>query len=193
MGIGIMVCCDSATIPGDRHLSHAASDTNFGKFTFRGMAGVGHRHLLAGVLIGQLGITISQPLKPQSSSCFCFAVGYGVGPQFVAGRQGWVPQALFAVVHACSAWESRSTIVKLVGYDLGYAAGFNSGSQTISEQWASRPTLSIDWAWPPTKPRSYLTPCLLPMPSPTVRHRGSAIVIALLGTRAAALRCSRRV
>src|SRR5712672_4303627 len=72
----------------------------FGKFTFKGI-GLGSvtATLLAGVLIGQLGITIAQPLKATVFLMFLFAVGYGVGPQFVRGiaRDG-LPQAIFAVV-----------------------------------------------------------------------------------------------
>ncbi len=72
----------------------------FGKFTFKGI-GLGSvtATLLAGVLIGQIGITINQPLKATVFLMFLFAVGYGVGPQFVRGvaRDG-VPQALFSAV-----------------------------------------------------------------------------------------------
>src|SRR3954449_8094194 len=72
----------------------------FGKFTFRGI-GLGSvtATLLAGVLIGQLGITLSQPLKSFVFLLFLFAVGYGVGPQFVRGiAKDGVPQAIFAAV-----------------------------------------------------------------------------------------------
>jgi putative transport protein len=106
----------------------------FGKFTFRGI-GLGSvtATLLAGVLIGQLGITISQPLKAFVFLMFLFAVGYGVGPQFIRGiAKDGVPQALFAVVLCVLCLGSVVVIVKLVGYDLGYAAGLYSGSQTIS-------------------------------------------------------------
>src|SRR5499427_9350527 len=69
-----------------------------GKFTYKGI-GLGSvtATLLAGVLIGQIGITISTPLKSFVFLMFLFAVGYGVGPQFVRGiaRDG-VPQAVFA-------------------------------------------------------------------------------------------------
>jgi putative transport protein len=62
-----------------------------------------------------------------------FAVGYGVGPQFVRGvAKDGVPQALFAVVQCLLCLAVPVIIVKLAGYDLGYAAGFYSGSQTIS-------------------------------------------------------------
>src|ERR1700746_3010437 len=72
----------------------------FGKFTFKGI-GLGSvtATLLAGVLIGQIGITISQPLKAFTFLMFLFAVGYGVGPQFVRGiAKDGVPQAIFAAV-----------------------------------------------------------------------------------------------
>src|SRR5262249_10798570 len=71
-----------------------------GKFTFRGIGlGAVTSTLLAAVLIGQLGITISGPLKATVFLMFLFAVGYGVGPQFVRGiAKDGVPQALFAAV-----------------------------------------------------------------------------------------------
>src|SRR3954453_12808838 len=106
----------------------------FGKFTFRGI-GLGSvtATLLAGVIIGQIGITISTPLKATVFLMFLFAVGYGVGPQFVRGvAKDGLPQAIFAVVQCALCLAVPIVIVKLVGYDLGYAAGLYSGSQTIS-------------------------------------------------------------
>ena len=106
----------------------------FGKFTFKGL-GLGSvtATLLAGILIGQIGISISQPLKSTAFLLFLFAVGYGVGPQFVRGvAKDGVPQALFSVVQCLLCLGIPVAIVKFVGYDLGYAAGFYSGSQTIS-------------------------------------------------------------
>src|SRR3954462_13720394 len=106
----------------------------FGKFQFRGL-GLGSvtATLLSGVLIGQIGITISTPLKATVFLMFLFAVGYGVGPQFVRGvAKDGGPQALFSVVQCALCLAVPIVIVKLVGYDLGYAAGLYSGSQTIS-------------------------------------------------------------
>jgi putative transport protein len=106
----------------------------FGKFTFKGI-GLGSvtATLLAGVLIGQLGITISQPLKATVFLMFLFAVGYGVGPQFVRGvAKDGLPQAFFAVVQCAFCLAVPVVIAKVAGYDLGYAAGLYSGSQTIS-------------------------------------------------------------
>jgi putative transport protein len=106
----------------------------FGKFTFKGI-GLGSvtATLLAGVLIGQIGITISQPLKAFVFLMFLFAVGYGVGPQFVRGvAKDGLPQAIFAAVQCAFCLLVPVVICKFVGYDLGYASGFYSGSQTIS-------------------------------------------------------------
>jgi putative transport protein len=89
--------------------------------------------LIAGVVIGQIGITINQPLKAFSFLMFLFAVGYGVGPQFVRGiASNGLPQAAFSAVQCVFSLVACVVIAKLAGYDLGYAAGLYSGSQTIS-------------------------------------------------------------
>ena len=106
----------------------------FGKFTFKGVGlGAVTATLLAGVLIGQMGITISQPLKAFAFLMFLFAVGYSVGPQFVRGvaRDG-LPQAIFSAVQCALCLGIPVVIAKMAGYDLGYAAGLYAGSQTIS-------------------------------------------------------------
>src|SRR3954469_23311995 len=106
----------------------------FGKFSFKGVGlGAVTATLLAGVLIGQIGITISPPLKATVFLMFLFAVGYAVGPQFVRGvAKDGLPQALFAVVQCVFCLATAVIIAKIAGYDLGYACGLYSGSQTIS-------------------------------------------------------------
>src|SRR5690242_8280192 len=106
----------------------------FGKFTFRGI-GLGSvtATLLAGVLIGQIGINIAQPLKATVFLIFLFAVGYGVGPQFVRGiAKDGLPQALFAVVLCVLCLAAAYVGAKVAGYEVGSAAGLYAGSQTIS-------------------------------------------------------------
>src|SRR5215218_8928428 len=107
----------------------------FGKFTFKGIGlGAVTATLIAGVVIGQIGITINQPLKAFAFLMFLFAVGYGVGPQFVRGiAKDGVPQALFSAVQCVLSLLVPFAICKyFAGYDLGYSAGFYSGSQTLS-------------------------------------------------------------
>src|SRR5207247_10159815 len=62
-----------------------------------------------------------------------FAVGYAVGPQFVRGiATSGLPQAIFSVVQCVFRLVACVAVAKFAGYDLGYAAGLYSGSQTIS-------------------------------------------------------------
>jgi putative transport protein len=64
---------------------------------------------------------------------FLFAVGYGVGPQFVRGiAKDGIPQALFAVVVAVFCLAAPVVAAKVAGYNIGSAAGLYAGSQTIS-------------------------------------------------------------
>src|ERR1700761_8207918 len=106
----------------------------FGSFTYKGLGlGAVTATLIAAVIIGQIGITISGPLKPTFFLMFLFAIGYGVGPQFVRGiAQDGVPQAIFAAVVCVFCLGAGYFGAKLAGYDVGSAAGLYAGSQTIS-------------------------------------------------------------
>ena len=105
-----------------------------GGFSYKGFGlGAVTATLLAAVLIGQLGITISPNVKSTFFLMFLFAVGYGVGPQFVRGiASDGLPQALFAALVCVFCLVVPVIVAKLAGYDLGYAAGLYAGSQTIS-------------------------------------------------------------
>jgi putative transport protein len=105
-----------------------------GKFTFRGIGlGAVTATLLAAIVVGQLGITISPHVKSTFFLMFLFAVGYGVGPQFVRGvSKDGLPQALFAVVQCIFCLAIPFLVARMAGYDLGHAAGLYAGSQTIS-------------------------------------------------------------
>jgi putative transport protein len=106
----------------------------FGSFTYKGLGlGAVTATLIAAVIIGQIGITISGPLKPTFFLMFLFAIGYGVGPQFVRGiAQDGVPQAIFAAVVCVFCLGAGYLGAKIAGYDVGSAAGLYAGSQTIS-------------------------------------------------------------
>lgn len=106
----------------------------FGSFTYKGLGlGAVTATLIAAVLIGQLGITISPPLKPTFFLMFLFAIGYGVGPQFVRGiAKDGIPQALFAVVVCFFCLGAAYVGALVAGYDIGSAVGLYAGSQTIS-------------------------------------------------------------
>jgi putative transport protein len=106
----------------------------FGSFTYKGLGlGAVTATLIAAVIIGQLDIKIGSPLKPVFFLMFLFAIGYGVGPQFVRGiAQDGIPQALFAVVVCLFCLGAGYASAKLAGYDIGSAVGLYAGSQTIS-------------------------------------------------------------
>jgi putative transport protein len=89
--------------------------------------------LLAAIAIGQMHITISPNVKSVFFLMFLFAVGYGVGPQFVRGiAKDGLPQALFSVVQCVLCLAAPIVAAKLAGYSVGSAAGLFAGSQTIS-------------------------------------------------------------
>lgn len=102
--------------------------------TFKGFSlGAVTATLLVAIAIGQTGITISPTVKAVFFLMFLFAVGYGVGPQFVRGiAKDGIPQALFSVVQCVLCLGSAVLAAKMAGYDLGSAAGLFAGSQTIS-------------------------------------------------------------
>src|ERR1700740_916684 len=106
----------------------------FGSFTYKGLGlGAVTATLIAAVIIGQLGITVSGPLKPFFFLMFLFAIGYGVGPQFVRGiAQDGVPQAIFAAAVCVFCLGAAYIGTKIAGYDVGSATGLYAGSQTIS-------------------------------------------------------------
>src|SRR5690242_15060247 len=158
----------------------------FGKFTFRGI-GLGSvtATLLAGVLIGQLGITISQPLKATVFLMFLFAVGYGVGPQFIRGiAKDGVPQAIFAAVQCVLCLLGVVMIVKMAGYGLGYAAGLYSGSQTISAAMGLSTDAINRLGLPPDQAKALIDS--MPVAYAVTYMfgtMGSAVVIAILGPK----------
>src|SRR3954464_7270547 len=158
----------------------------FGKFTYKGI-GLGSvtATLIAAVVIGQIGITINQPLKAFAFLMFLFAVGYAVGPQFVRGiASSGLPQAIFSVVQCVLSLAACVVVAKFAGYDLGYAAGLYSGSQTISAAMG----LSTDAINRGGLPADQAKKLLDSMPiAYAVTYMfgtvGSALVIALLGPK----------
>lgn len=89
--------------------------------------------LIVGVVIGQLGIPVSEPLKSVCFMLFLFAIGYSVGPQFFRSLKGeGLKQILFAVVECAVCVVVTVGACKMMGYNTGTALGVFAGSQTIS-------------------------------------------------------------
>jgi putative transport protein len=156
----------------------------FGSFTYKGLGlGAVTATLIAAVLIGQLGITITGPLKPFFFLMFLFAIGYGVGPQFVRGiAKDGLPQALFAVVVCVFCLAAAVIGAKLAGYDVGSAAGLYAGSQTISASMGLATDAINREGLPPEETKKLLDAMPVAYAVTYIFGTvGSAIVLALLG------------
>ena len=89
--------------------------------------------LIAGLLIGQLGIVLPPVVQNTFFIMFLFAVGYSVGPQFVpALRKEGLPQVAFTLIVCASAFITAYVAARLLGYDAGLAAGLLAGALTNS-------------------------------------------------------------
>jgi putative transport protein len=141
--------------------------------------------LLAAIAIGQFGITISANVKSVFFLMFLFAVGYGVGPQFVRGiAKDGIPQALFSVVQCVLSLAAPIIAAKIAGYSLGSAAGLFAGSQTISASMGLATDAINRLGLPPDQAKGMLdampTAYAVTYIFGTV---GSAIILATLGPR----------
>jgi putative transport protein len=156
----------------------------FGSFTYKGLGlGAVTATLVAAVLIGQLGITITGPIKPAFFLMFLFAIGYGVGPQFVRGiAQDGIPQAVFAAIVCVFCLIAPFAAAKLAGYDVGSAAGLYAGSQTISASMGLATDAINRLGLPPDESKKLLDAMPVAYAVTYIFGTvGSAIVIALLG------------
>ncbi len=85
--------------------------------------------LLAGVLIGQLDIKVPPIVKAIFFDLFLFTTGYKVGPQFFRGLKGdALPQVALTVVLCVACLLTAFGFAKLLGYDVGTAAGLLAGA-----------------------------------------------------------------
>jgi putative transport protein len=89
--------------------------------------------LLAGVLIGQLDIKVPSLVKTVFFDLFLFTTGYKVGPQFFRGlKRDALSQMALTVVLCVTCLASAFIAAKLLGYDVGTAAGLLAGAFTES-------------------------------------------------------------
>jgi putative transport protein len=89
--------------------------------------------LLAGVLVGQLDITVPSIIKDVFFDLFLFATGYKVGPQFIRGLgKSALPQVAVTVILCLTSLVATVLATKLLGYDVGTAAGLLAGAFTES-------------------------------------------------------------
>lgn len=156
----------------------------FGSFTYKGLGlGAVTATLIAAVIIGQLNIPITGPLKPTFFLMFLFAIGYGVGPQFVRGiAKDGVPQALYAAVVCLFCLVAPFLVAKIAGYDVGSAAGLYAGSQTISASMGLATDAINRLGLPPEETKQLLDAMPVAYAVTYIFGTvGSAIIIAIFG------------
>jgi putative transport protein len=101
----------------------------FGSFSLGNVVGT----LLAGVLVGQIGVQVDPLVKVVFFDLFLFATGYKVGPQFFRGLgRSAVSQALLTLVLCGASLLTTVAAAKLMRYDAGTAAGLMAGAFTES-------------------------------------------------------------
>jgi putative transport protein len=89
--------------------------------------------LFAGVLVGQLDIKVPSLVKTVFFDFFLFTTGYKVGPQFFRGLKGdALPQMALTLVLCTTCLATAFFAAKLLGYDIGTAAGLLAGAFTES-------------------------------------------------------------
>jgi putative transport protein len=101
----------------------------FGSFKLGVVVGT----LLAGVIVGQLDVKVHPLVKTIFFDLFLFTTGYKVGPQFFRGlKKDALPQLAVTVVLCVTCLLTAFTASKMLGYDIGTAAGLLAGAFTES-------------------------------------------------------------
>jgi putative transport protein len=89
--------------------------------------------LLAGVVVGQIGVTVSPVVKLVFFDLFLFATGYKVGPQFFRGlKKNALTQVSLTAVLCVTSLLTTVAAAKIFKYDCGTAAGLMAGAFTES-------------------------------------------------------------
>lgn len=110
-------------------LGFAIGKISIGNFRIGAVLGT----LFAGVLIGQFNIIVDPVVKVIFFDLFLFATGYKVGPQFFRGlKKDAVPQLILTLVICLTCLITAFVMSKLMGFDVGTAAGMLAGAFTES-------------------------------------------------------------
>jgi putative transport protein len=110
-------------------LGYAIGKIRIGSLALGAVVGV----LIAGALIGQVGVTPSADLKTLFFLLFLFAIGYRTGPQFFSGlRASGLPQIALTILFCATALALAVGAARLAHYDPGTAGGLLAGATTES-------------------------------------------------------------
>jgi putative transport protein len=110
-------------------LGYLFGKVSLGSFKLGAVTGT----LLAGVLVGQLGVSLSNEVKQCFFLLFLFAIGFRTGPQFFRGlKSDGLAHAALAAIVATTGLVVAWIVAGLFGYDAGTAAGLVAGALTES-------------------------------------------------------------
>ena len=110
-------------------LGYLIGKVKIGSVTLGAVVGV----LIAGVIVGQLGIKVSSDLKTAFFLLFLFSIGYKTGPQFFSGlKASGVPQVALTTIFCVTALALGYVMSRVFGYDAGTAGGLMAGATTES-------------------------------------------------------------
>jgi putative transport protein len=110
-------------------LGYLLGKLSLGSFKLGAVTGT----LLAGVIVGQLAVTLPNELKQCLFLLFLFAIGFRTGPQFFHGlRSDGLAHAALAAIVAVAGLVVAYVVSRVFGYDPGTAAGLVAGSLTES-------------------------------------------------------------
>jgi putative transport protein len=105
-------------------LGHVIGRLRIGTFKLSPVVGV----ILAGVLIGQLGIEPPPALQWSFFVLFLFAIGYETGPQFFEGLgRSTLPQVGLSLLYCAVGLVSAYFLAGIFGFNAGGAAGLIAG------------------------------------------------------------------
>jgi putative transport protein len=89
--------------------------------------------LVAGLLIGQIGVTVPGAMRTVFFLMFLFAIGYRIGPQFFRSlRSSALPQVVLSTLLCATGLGLTWVMAKVAGLDAGTAAGMHAGALTSS-------------------------------------------------------------
>jgi len=89
--------------------------------------------LLAGVIVGQLQVTLPNEVKQCFFLLFLFSIGFRTGPQFFRGlRSDGLAHAALAAIVATTGLVVGYLVARAFGYDPGTGAGLIAGALTES-------------------------------------------------------------
>ncbi|WP_170464051.1 aspartate-alanine antiporter [Ruegeria arenilitoris] len=110
-------------------LGYSIGKITIGSFTVGSVAGC----LLAGVLVGQTGVVVSDDLKQAFFLLFLFSIGYRTGPQFFRSLNlSALPQIAVTALLCVVALLVAVLLAPLMGLSVGIAAGLLAGGATES-------------------------------------------------------------